>query len=263
METNSSAARFGFARRVSRLRSTRTEVGWSWHHPSPLILSLSKDCSFLCAVADDARRTRAVLRQAQHEQSGVGWGGTGLAPSTTARPWRSFHFPTHAPKAYPPNRPVWLQPDRMDLPAMTVFGRAGAGDDRRGRPGITSRTFAKQVRHVCASFRRVFSWRGDIGWRHQISTRYLDLPPAPSSPGTKCGNPAPVISPLSTPAAPGRPGTWCIGLHSPNPAHLEPVEGLLFLCAVAHNARRTRAVLRQAQHEREWVFCSSLEASRQ
>ena len=160
METNSSAARFGFARRVSRLRSTRTEVGWSWHHPSPLILSLSKDCSFLCAVADDARRTRAVLRQAQHEQSGVGWGGTGLAPSTTARPWRSFHFPTHAPKAYPPNRPVWLQPDRMDLPAMTVFGRAGAGDDRRGRPGITSRTFAKQVRHVCAPFRRVIAGMG-------------------------------------------------------------------------------------------------------
>ena len=43
---------------------------------------------------------------------------------------------------------------------MTAFGRAGAGDDRRGRPGFTSRTFAKQVRHVCAPFRRVIAGMG-------------------------------------------------------------------------------------------------------
>ena len=82
--------------------------------------------------------------------------GCGTAPCPLATP-RIFHFPTPTPKAYPPNRPAALQRDRMDHPAMTAFGQPGAGDDRRGRPGISSRTFAKQVRHVCAPFRRVIA----------------------------------------------------------------------------------------------------------
>ena len=125
MEIFSSTGRLGFARRVSRLRSTRTGVDGVWHWPILLVTLAQFSLSYTCP------------QRLPRESSGS------------------------------------LQRDRMDRPAVAAFGHSRAGDDRRGRPGSSSRTFAKQVRHVCASLRRVFDGGGDIGWRHQISARIL------------------------------------------------------------------------------------------
>ena len=104
---------------------------------------------------------------------------------------------------------------------------------RRGRrPARASRHYKPNVRQAGPPRLRPLPPRlrrnGDIGWRHKISARYSNLQPAPPSPGTKCGNPAPVISPLFTPAAIGWPGyRRKLRNPCPRPFATSEVEGLV------------------------------------
>jgi hypothetical protein len=103
----------------------------------------------------------------------------------------------------------------------------GAGDDRRGRPGskpnVRNGSPPRQV-----PLRRVKAGDGATGrWHSNLDAHCtLLLPQASSSPGTKCGNPAPVIrSPAQTRQPHGWPGLRCVRMPKLSPHSSPPLHG--------------------------------------
>ena len=93
--------------------------------------------------------------------------------------------------------------------------RLRAGDDRCGRPGIQAERSRMARRQAMAPLRRITAGEGLAAGGTNLDA-FPDLQPkASSSPGKKCGNPAPVISlSILPPAAQRLTGALALKLRS-------------------------------------------------